>query len=253
MAVDAEHRNLVMAIEIVRVPVLTDNYAWLIHDPGSDETVAVDPGEAVPVQATAAQRGWTIGHVWTTHWHPDHTGGNVALRAAGARITGPAAEADRIPTLDETVGEGDVVRIGTEVAHVLHVPGHTAGHIAFHLPDIGAIFTGDTLFAMGCGRLFEGTPAEMFANMQRYATLPDDTQVYCGHEYTQANGRFALAIEPDNAALAARMTDVDAMRERGEPTIPTTIGLERATNPFLRALTPEELGDLRRRKDEFRG
>ncbi len=253
MAVDAEHRNLVMAIEIVRVPVLTDNYAWLIHDPGSDETVAVDPGEAAPVQATAAQRGWTIGQVWTTHWHPDHTGGNVALRAAGARITGPAAEADRIPTLDETVGEGDVVRIGTEVARVLHVPGHTAGHIAFHLPDIGAIFTGDTLFAMGCGRLFEGTPTEMFANMQRYATLPDDTQVYCGHEYTQANGRFALAIEPDNAALAARMTDVDAMRERGEPTIPTTIGLERATNPFLRALTPEELGDLRRRKDEFRG
>ena len=253
MAVDAEHRNLVMAIEIVRVPVLADNYAWLIHDSDSDETVAIDPGEAAPVQAMAAQWDWTIGQVWTTHWHPDHTGGNVALRAAGARITGPAAEADRIPTLDETVGEGDVVRIGTEVAHVLHVPGHTAGHIAFHLPDIGAIFTGDTLFAMGCGRLFEGTPAEMFANMQRYATLPDDTQVYCGHEYTQANGRFALAIEPDNAALAARMTDVDAMRERGEPTIPTTIGLERATNPFLRALTPEELGDLRRRKDEFRG
>lgn len=253
MAVDAEHRNLVMAIEIVRVPVLTDNYAWLINDPGSDETVAVDPGEAAPVQATAAQRGWTIGQVWTTHWHPDHTGGNVALQAAGARITGPAAEADRIPTLDETVGEGDVVRIGTEVARVLHVPGHTAGHIAFHLPDIGAIFTGDTLFAMGCGRLFEGTPADMFANMQRYAALPDETAVFCGHEYTQSNGRYALVAEPDNAAIVRRMIDVDAVRARGEATVPTTIALEKATNPFLRATSAAQLGDYRAAKDAFKG
>ncbi|NIJ28094.1 hydroxyacylglutathione hydrolase [Sphingomonas insulae] len=242
-----------MALRIVRVPVLSDNYAWLVHDPVSGETVAVDPGEAAPVQAAAAAEGWTIDQVWTTHWHPDHTGGNADIRATGARVTGPAAEAAKIPTLDATVGEGDVVRIGTEVAQVLHVPGHTAGHIAFHLADEGVIFTGDTLFAMGCGRLFEGTPAEMFANMQRYAALPDATQVYCGHEYTQSNGRFALAIEPDNAALAARMADVDAARAAGEPTVPTTIGLERATNPFLRAQDANGLGKLRERKDSFRG
>jgi hydroxyacylglutathione hydrolase len=239
-----------MALEIVRVPVLSDNYAWLVHDPVSGETVAVDPGEAAPVQAAAAARGWTIDQVWTTHWHPDHTGGNAAIRAAGARITGPAAEAAKIPTLDVTVGEGDVVRIGSEVARVMHVPGHTAGHIAFYLADAGVIFTGDTLFAMGCGRLFEGTAAQMFTNMQRYAELPDATQVYCGHEYTQSNGRFALAIEPDNAALVARMEQVDAARAAGEATVPTTIGLERATNPFLRARDAEELGRLREQKDK---
>ena len=242
-----------MTLAIVRVPVLTDNYAWLIHDPVSGETVAVDPGEAAPVQAAAAERGWTIDQVWTTHWHPDHIGGNAALQAAGARITGPAAEAAKIPTLDSTVGEGDTVRIGTEVAHVWHVPGHTAGHIAFHLAGAEAIFTGDTLFALGCGRLFEGTPAEMFANMQRYATLPDTTQVYCGHEYTQSNGRFALTVEPDNAALATRMTAVDAARAAGEATVPTTIALERATNPFLRATDVEEFAKLRKSKDNFRG
>ncbi len=253
MDVDAEHRNLVMTLEIVRVPVLSDNYAWLVHDSVSGETVAVDPGEAAPVQAAAAARNWTIGQVWTTHWHPDHTGGNAALQAAGVRIVGPAAEAEKIPTLDDMVGEGDVVRIGTQVARVMHVPGHTAGHIAFYLEDAGAIFTGDTLFAMGCGRLFEGTPADMFANMQRYAALPDATMVYCGHEYTQSNGRFAMTIEPGNAALASRMETVDAARAAGDATIPTTIGLERATNPFLRAVDAEELGKLRELKDNFRG
>ncbi|MCP3733874.1 hydroxyacylglutathione hydrolase [Sphingomonas sp. RP10(2022)] len=242
-----------MPLEIVRVPVLSDNYAWLVHDPASGETVAVDPGEAAPVQAAAAARGWTIDQVWTTHWHPDHTGGNAALQAAGARITGPAAEAAKIPTLDVTVAEGDTVRIGTEVATVLHVPGHTAGHIAFYLAEDDVIFTGDTLFALGCGRLFEGTAAEMFANMARYAELPDATRVYCGHEYTQSNGRFALTVEPDNAALVARMHDVDAARAAGEATVPTTIGLERATNPFLRAVDAEELAKLRSQKDNFQG
>lgn len=242
-----------MTLAIVRVPVLADNYAWLIHDPASGETVAVDPGEAAPVQAEAAARGWTIGQVWTTHWHPDHTGGNAALQAAGARITGPAAEADKIATLDATVGEGDRVRIGAVEAAVWHVPGHTAGHIAFHIAAADAIFTGDTLFALGCGRLFEGTPAEMFANMQRYATLPDATQVYCGHEYTESNGRFALTVEPDNAALAARMATVTAQRAAGEATVPTTIGAERATNPFLRAADAEAFATMRAAKDSFRG
>lgn len=242
-----------MTLEIVRVPVLTDNYAWLVHDPATAQTIVVDPGEAAPVQAAAAARGWTIAQVWTTHWHPDHTGGNAALREAGARITGPAAEAAKIPTLDIEVGEGDTVTIGAQRATVLHVPGHTAGHLAFHFADAKAIFTGDTLFAMGCGRLFEGTPAEMFGNMQRYAALPDDTVVYCGHEYTQSNGRFALTVEPDNAAIVARMAEVDALRAAGEATVPTTIGQERATNPFLRASDAAELGKLREQKDNFRG
>jgi hydroxyacylglutathione hydrolase len=242
-----------MTLEIVRVPVLSDNYAWLIHDPASGETVVVDPGEAAPVQAAASARGWRIDQVWTTHWHPDHTGGNDALRAAGARITGPAREAAKIPTLDVTVEEGDVVRIGAVAAQVWHVPGHTAGHIAFHLADEQVIFTGDTLFALGCGRLFEGTPADMFANMQRYAGLPDATRVYCGHEYTQSNGRFALTVEPDNAALATRMREVDAARAAGEATVPTTIGLERATNPFLRAGDADVFAKMRADKDNFKG
>jgi hydroxyacylglutathione hydrolase len=240
-------------LEIVRVPVLSDNYAWLIHDADAGETVAVDPGEAAPVIAAAAARGWRIDQVWTTHWHPDHVGGNDALKAAGARITGPAAEAAKIPTLDVLVGEGDSVRIGDHVAGVMTVPGHTAGHIAFHLADDGAIFTGDTLFAMGCGRLFEGSAAEMFANMQRYAMLPDDTAVYCGHEYTQSNGRYALVAEPDNAAIVERMAAVDAARSRGEATVPTTIGAERATNPFLRAATADQFAKYRQGKDNFRG
>ncbi|WP_375395436.1 hydroxyacylglutathione hydrolase [uncultured Sphingomonas sp.] len=242
-----------MALEIVRVPVLGDNYAWLIHDPETRDTVAIDPGEAQPVLDAAAARGWTVGQVWTTHWHPDHTGGNAAMKAAGARITGPAAEADKIATLDVQVGEGDTVAIGGQVAAVMLVPGHTAGHIAFHLAAEPAIFTGDTLFAMGCGRLFEGTPAQMFANMQRYAALPDETLVYCGHEYTQGNGRYALVAEPDNAAIVARMTVVDGARARGEATVPTTIGQERATNPFLRANDVESFAAIRVGKDNFRG
>lgn len=242
-----------MTLEIVRVPVLADNYAWLVHDPDSGETIAVDPGEAAPVRAAAAARGWTIDQVWTTHWHPDHTGGNAELRAAGVRITGPAREAAKIPTLDATVDDGDTLRIGAHVAQVLHVPGHTAGHIAFHFAEDAAIFTGDTLFAMGCGRLFEGDAVQMFANMTRYAALPDATAVYCGHEYTQSNGRFALSVEPDNMALAERMRAVDAARAAGEATVPTTIGLERATNPFLRASDAGELAKLRLQKDNFRG
>ncbi len=238
-------------LEIVRVPVLADNYAWLVHDAVSGETIAVDPGEAPPVIAAADARGWRIAQVWTTHWHPDHTGGNQAMKAQGATVTGPAAEAAKIPTLDTGVGEGDTVRLGSHVARVMTVPGHTAGHIAFHFAEDAAIFTGDTLFAMGCGRLFEGTPAEMFANMQRYAALPDDTQVYCGHEYTQSNGRYALVAEPENGAIRDRMVEVDALRARGEATVPTTIGLERATNPFLRAGSAEELGERRRAKDSF--
>ena len=241
------------ALEIVRVPVLEDNYAWLIYDPRTADAVAVDPGEAGPVLAAAKQRGWHISQVWTTHWHPDHTGGNGDMKAAGATITGPEAEAGKIPTLDLFVKEGDVVRLGSHTGHVLTVPGHTQGHVAFHFAEDKLVFTGDTLFAMGCGRLFEGSPADMWSNMQRYAGMPDDTVVYCGHEYTQSNGRYAMAAEPDNPAIAERMREVDGLRARGEATIPTTIGQERATNPFMRASSAEQLGVRRAEKDSFRG
>lgn len=241
-------------LEVVRIPVLNDNYVWLLHDGASGETVAIDPAVADPVLEAAAARGWTIGQIWNTHWHGDHVGGNAAIKAAaqawgGCTITGPAAEADRIGTLDRTVREGDTVRIGAREALVMAVPAHTAGHIAYHLAQDHLLFVGDTLFAMGCGRLFEGTPAQMFANMQRFAGLPDGTAVYCAHEYTQSNGRFALTVEPDNAALRTRMDAVDAARARGEATVPTTIGLERATNIFMRARTVEELAQRRAAKD----
>ena len=237
-------------LEVVRIPVLSDNYIWLVHDAASGETVAVDPAVADPVLEAAATRGWRIDQIWNTHWHGDHTGGNAAIKAAtGCIITGPAAEAERIGTLDRTVGEGDSVRIGDHVAQVMAVPAHTAGHIAYHLSDERIAFVGDTLFAMGCGRLFEGTAAQMFANLQRLAALPEDTRVYCAHEYTLSNGRFALTVEPDNAALAARVAAVEAVRARGEATVPTSIGEERATNIFMRARDAEELAERRAAKD----
>ncbi|QUT05868.1 hydroxyacylglutathione hydrolase [Sphingobium phenoxybenzoativorans] len=239
-------------LEVARIPVLNDNYVWLMHDGASGETVVVDPSVAEPVLAAAAERGWPISQIWNTHWHPDHTGGNAEIKAAtGCMITGPGAEAAKIPTLDRLVGEGDYVAIGAHAAKVMAVPAHTAGHIAYHLADDEIIFVGDTLFAMGCGRLFEGTAAQMFSNMARFAALPDDTAVYCAHEYTQSNGRFALVAEPDNDAIRQRMGDVDAARAAGKATVPTSIGLERATNVFMRAGDAETLASLRAAKDAF--
>jgi hydroxyacylglutathione hydrolase len=241
-------------IEIVGVPAFRDNYIWLMHDDVSGETVAIDPGEAAPVLAEAARRGWHIGQVWSTHWHADHTGGNAEIKAAtGCTITGPAAEAAKIPTLDVQVSEGDLARIGAVEARVMEIPAHTVGHIAFYLANAGIVFVGDTLFAMGCGRLFEGTAPQMWRNMQRLAALPPETRVYCGHEYTQANGHYARVAEPDNEAVTSRMRDVDAVRARGEPTVPTTIALELATNPFMRAGSVEALARRRAEKDVFQG
>jgi hydroxyacylglutathione hydrolase len=241
-------------LEIVRIPVLSDNYVWLAHELQSGETTVVDPAVAAPVLDEAERRGWRITQIWNTHWHPDHTGGNAEIKAATqAVVTGPAAEAARIPTLDRHVAEGDRVALGPVEAVVLEVPAHTAGHIAYHLPSEEVVFVGDTLFAMGCGRLFEGTAEQMHANLQRLAQLPPQTRAYCAHEYTLSNGRFALAAEPDNAAVAARMREVEAARAVGEATVPTTIALERATNPFMRARSAAELAERRARKDSFRG
>ncbi|MBA4759702.1 hydroxyacylglutathione hydrolase [Sphingosinicella sp.] len=238
-------------LEVIRIPVLSDNYIWLAHDAASGETAVIDPAVAEPVLAEANARGWRITQILNTHWHPDHVGGNAEIKAAtGCTVTGPAGEAAKITGIDRAVSEGDTVAIGGAEGRVIDVPGHTAGHIAYSFD--GALFCGDTLFAMGCGRLFEGTAAQMFDSLGKLMALPDETRVYCAHEYTESNGRFAITAEPENAALAARQAEVVAMRARGEPTVPSTIGLERATNPFTRAADVDALAARRTAKDNFR-
>ncbi|MBU0557470.1 MAG: hydroxyacylglutathione hydrolase [Alphaproteobacteria bacterium] len=237
-------------LDILRVPVLSDNYVWLVHDKASGETLVVDPAVAEPVLEAAQAQGWTISQIWNTHWHGDHIGGNAGIVAAtGAKVTAPAAELAKIPDVDRPVREGDRVRLGAHEAIVMEVPAHTAGHIAYHFPEESVIFVGDTMFAMGCGRLFEGTAEQMYTNMRRFEALPDDTRVYCAHEYTLSNGKFARQAEPENEAIAARLAQVEAARARDEATVPTTIALERATNPFLRAASIEELASRRAAKD----
>ncbi len=234
------------------IPCLSDNYAYLLRD-GSGAVGVVDPSEPGPVQALLDRLGLKLTHILNTHHHFDHTGGNLDLKASsGATIIGPKADAHRIPGIDVGVGEGDSVPFGNTAAAVFDIPAHTSGHVAFHFAADKAVFTGDTLFAMGCGRLFEGTPADMFAAMKKLAALPGDTRVYCGHEYTESNGRFALTVEPDNAELAARMDEVRRIRAEARPTIPSTIALELATNPFMRASDAAELGERRAAKDAFR-
>jgi len=238
-------------MEIVQIPVLSDNYVYLAHD--GDETAVIDPAVAEPVLAAARERGWTITQIINTHWHPDHTGGNLAIKAAtGCRITGPAGEAAKIPGIDRAVAEGDTVQIGSATGRVIDVPGHTAGHNAYYFADAEVLFCGDTLFALGCGRLFEGTPAQMSTSLAKLMALPDDTLVYCAHEYTQSNARFAVTAEPANTALASRVIDIDAALATGRPTVPSTIGLERATNPFTRAASVAEFATRRAAKDAFR-
>ena len=238
-------------LTIVPVPVLRDNYVWLVRDEASGETAAVDPSVGPPVLDAAEARGWPITHVLNTHWHPDHTGGNQAIHeATGAPVTGPE-EVRKVYQPDRVVGEGDRIRIGSWEAEVWDIPAHTGGHVAFYFEAAKAVFVGDTLFAMGCGRLFEGTAEQMHANLQRLAALPEDVRVYCGHEYTLANARFAVTVEPDNQALARRLERVEEARGRGEGTLPTTIGEERATNPFMRAVGVEEFARLRTMKDSF--
>ena len=238
-------------LDIVPVPAFSDNYLWLVHDSDSGETAVVDPGDAAPVVAEAERRGWRITQVWNTHWHPDHTGGNLAVKeATGATISGPGGEA--IPGRDIALSEGDRIRLGEHVGRVIEVPGHTRGHVALIFDDGAVAFVGDTLFAMGCGRLFEGTPQQMFDSLRRLAALPEDTRLYCAHEYTLSNGRFAAHVEPGNSAVAERLRRVEAMRERGEITVPTTVAEERATNPFVRSSDWQEFARLRADKDSFR-
>jgi hydroxyacylglutathione hydrolase len=239
-------------LEVAAIPVLTDNYVWLIHNPDSGETAAVDPSVSDPVLDAAAASGWQITQVLNTHWHPDHTGGNEGIKAAtGCSITAPA-EAQRVSQVDRIVAEGDRVRVAGAEAVVWDIPAHTAGHIAYYFEDEGMIFVGDTMFAMGCGRLFEGTAGQMYSNMQRIAALPGDVRIYCGHEYTLANARFAEQVELGNAAVRQRLEEVKSLRDQGKITLPTTVEQERETNPFVRSTNVEEFARRRAAKDSFR-
>jgi hydroxyacylglutathione hydrolase len=240
-------------LDIVAIPAFADNYLWLVHDADSGETAVVDPGDPAPVLAEADKRGWRITKILNTHWHPDHTGGNLAIKEkTGATIVGPAGENGRVPGLDQALKESDRIRLGNHEAEVWEVPGHTIGHIAYIFREDGVAFVGDTLFAMGCGRLFEGSPEQMHRSLDRLAGLPEDTKLYCAHEYTLANARFAAHAFPDNSAIAKRLDSVIKARDGGEPTVPTTVAEERATNPFLLARDVEHFADLRAAKDNFR-
>lgn len=239
-----------MPLEIELLPILGDNYCYVLRDPSSGASAVVDPGTASPIAEHLDQLGRGLDWVLITHHHADHTGGNLDLKQRfGCRIAGPAAEAAKVPGLDLPLNEGDRFALGDEAAAIIATPGHTRGHISYHFPNSHALFCGDTLFALGCGRLFEGDPPMMWASLQKLMTLDDATLVYCGHEYTASNARFALTVDAGNADLQARAAEIEALRERDEPTIPSTIGRERATNPFVRAADAAAFGKLRALKD----
>jgi hydroxyacylglutathione hydrolase len=240
-------------LELTAIPCLSDNYAWLLRDAGTGTVAVVDPGEAEPVEQALAARGLGLDLILITHHHGDHVGGVAALKAAhGAAVLGPAADAHRLPVLDRALKEGDRIAVGGATAVVIDTPGHTRGHIAFHFPAEELLLCGDTLFSLGCGRLLEGTPAEMFTSLRKFAALPPETRIACGHEYTLSNARFALSVDPGNAALKARAAQAEADRAAGEPTLPALLGDELAANPFLRAADVATLAKLRAAKDDFR-
>ena len=236
-------------MDVVPVPQLADNYAYLVIDPASREAAVVDCAEAAPVLDEARRRGVRLTTVLATHHHYDHVGGHRDLATAkpGLRIVGSADDAPRIPGITQPVRDGDAISVGALHGRVILIPAHTSGHVAYHFPDAGVVFTGDTLFAAGCGRLFEGDAAQMMASLGRLAALPDDTRVYCGHEYTQKNLEFAATLEPGNRHVREKLDRVRQRRQRGEPTVPTTIAEEKATNPFLRTSSPELAASVRAR------
>jgi hydroxyacylglutathione hydrolase len=257
---------MTMPLEILTVPCLSDNYAFLAHDPVSGETALVDAPEAGPILSALKDRGWTLSHVLLTHHHYDHIDGLAEILAAHpAQVIGAAADAHRLPPLDHAVSEGDHLNICGEDVRVMDVSGHTVGHVAFYMPGTGAVFTADSLMALGCGRLFEGTAPQMWASLSKLAALPDNTMVYSGHEYTAANAGFALSVDPDNPDLQARVAEIKQARSENKPTVPSLLSLEKATNPFLRvdnATLRRHLGmedadsaavfaEVRARKDKF--
>jgi len=255
-----------MALVIEQFTCRSDNFGVLIHDPNSGLTASIDAPEEGPIAGKLAEKNWSLDHIYTTHHHADHVEANLPLKAAyGCKITGPSREADKIPGIDSAVAEGDTIAFGEFNIEVLETPGHTLGHVSYFIPKAGVAFVADTLFAMGCGRVFEGTPDMMWHSLEKLLALPDATQIYCGHEYTLANAKFALTIEPGNPDLVARAKEIEALRVSGKPTLPTTMALEKKTNPFLRVNEPEireNLGmheatpaqvfaEIRKRKDNF--
>lgn len=240
-------------LAIHQFPCLQDNYGFLARDESTGATATIDTPDPVRILQEADKKGWRITHILNTHHHPDHAGGNLEIKkATGCTVVGPAGERDKIPGLDIAVGDGDVVELGERRARVFEVGGHTKGHIAYWFGEDQAAFVGDTIFAMGCGRLFEGTPEQMWKSLSKLMALPLETKLYCAHEYTAANARFALTVEPANRALIARAQAVEEARARGEPTVPTRLDLELETNPFLRAGSVQEFARRRKAKDEFR-
>lgn len=253
-------------LEIKQIPTRSDNYVYLFRDADSGQVGIVDPSDAAPVIDALEDLGWKPSHIINTHHHNDHTGGNLEIKAKyGCTIVGPRADHDRIAGIDVDVGDGDSFVFGGETAKVFDTPGHTRGHIAYHFPDSKVLFCGDTLFALGCGRVFEGTMEQMWASLEKLRALPDDTQVYCAHEYTQSNAKFALTVETSNDALKDYAREIDDKRAQGEPTVPSLLGREKETNPFLRAdiaSVAESVGlggadpvavfaEVRTRKDNF--
>ena len=251
-------------LQVHQFPCLSDNYGFLLHDPASAETVCIDTPDADAYLREADAMGWPITAIWNTHWHPDHAGGNAGIKArTGCEVIAPAVDAPKIAEVDRTVTAGEIVRIGAWEATVIDVGGHTMGHIAYHLPAAGIAFVGDSLFALGCGRMFEGTPPQFWASLSRLKALPPETTLYCAHEYTQSNARFALHADPDNPALQDYVDEVTRKRAAGQPTVPFALARELAANPFLRAdepdmqrrwgggTPPETFANLRAAKDSF--
>jgi len=255
-----------MALQVHQIPCLDDNYGYLIHEPASGLTATIDTPEVTPINEALAEKGWKLTHILNTHHHFDHAGGNVALKQQwGCTVVGAANDAERIPGIDVRVEDTEQFSFGETQATVFEVPGHTTGHIAYYFAEEGVVFVGDTMFVLGCGRLFEGTARQMWDSLQKLMALPDDTVVYCAHEYTQANAAFALSVEPNNPDLQARSAEIDDLRSKGVPTVPTTIGRERATNPFVRPSSKDlqatiglvgadpvaVFAETRKRKDNF--
>ncbi len=223
-------------LDVHQIPTRNDNYVYLLRDEADGKVAVVDPSDAEPVMAALEERGWSLDFILNTHHHGDHTGGNLELKEKyGCTIVGPRADHDRIAGIDVDVGDDDTCSVGQATATVFDTPGHTHGHIAFWFPESNALFCGDTLFALGCGRVFEGSHDQMWTSLGKLRALPDEAQVYCAHEYTQANARFALTVETNNEELQARAREIDALRAAGKRTVPSSLGVERATNPFLRA------------------
>ncbi len=255
-----------MPYDIVTIPCLSDNYAYLLRDQDTQEVAVIDVPEAGPILKALEENDWALSQIWLTHHHPDHIDGVAdVLEEYAAKVFGAQADAHRLPPLDQALAEGDAFNLGNYEVQIIDVPGHTVGHIAFHVPEAKLAFTADSLMALGCGRLFEGTPAQMWESLQKLAALPDDTVICSGHEYTASNAKFALTIDPQNAVLISRSAAIDAARQKGEATVPSLLSLEMQTNPFLRPADPgirANLGmpdatdtdvftEIRARKDAF--